>query len=200
MKTLIIVLSVFLAVNTVSFAQINNAASTNKVTQKTTYTCPMHPGEMSMKKGECSKCGMKLVKTTTLKHNPAVKGSQASTIIETKYVCKMDGTASDKPGKCPKCGMDMTKETQKTTYTCPMHPGEMSMKEGQCTKCGMKLVKTTSLKHNPAIKGSQTSTIVKEKYVCKMDGSTSDKAGKCAKCGMEMTPMDAGKKTENHQH
>ena len=200
MKKIIIVLSVFLAVNTVSFAQNNNAISKNMETQKTIYTCPMHPGERSMKEGECSKCGMKLVKTTTLKNNPAIKGSQASTIVKAKYVCKMDGSTSDKAGKCPKCGMEMTKENPKITYTCPMHPGEMSMKEGECSKCGMKLVKITKQKHNPAVKGSQASTVVETKYVCKMDGTTSDKAGKCSKCGMEMTPTDADNKAVNHQH
>ena len=189
MKTLIFVLSVFLSMNTVSFAQNVKETATNTKIKKTTYTCPMHPKEMSMKEGECGKCGMQLVKTTKLTHNTAVKGSQTSTTVEAKYVCKMGCSSSDKAGKCPKCGMEMTTETQKTTYTCPMHPGEMSMKEGECSKCGMKLVKTTTLKNNPAIKGSQASTVVQTKYVCKMDGATSDKAGKCPKCGMEMTPM-----------
>lgn len=107
MKKLIIVLSVFLAVSTVAFAQ-TTTKSTKKAIQKPAYTCSMHPNEMSMKEGECSKCGMKLVKTTELKHNPAIKGSQTSSEVTTKYVCKMDGTTSNKAGKCSKCGMEMT--------------------------------------------------------------------------------------------
>lgn len=185
MKNLIIVLSVFLTVITSVSAQTD----TKKEEQKTIFNCPMHPNEASFKKGECSKCGMKMVKTTARKHNSAVKGSQASSEIKTKYVCAMDGTTSDKPCNCPKCGMEMTKqETQKTTYSCPMHPNEMSMMEGECSKCGMKLVKT-ELKYDSAVKGSQSSTKVVAKYVCSMDGTTSDKPGKCSKCGMDMKEM-----------
>ena len=79
------------------------------------------------------------------------------------------------------------KEDQKTMYTCPMHPKVMSDKKGKCSKCGMNLVVSKEAVHNTAVKGSQTSTVVKNKYVCTMDGSTSDKPGKCPKCGMAMT-------------
>ena len=72
MKNLIIVLSVFLTVITSVSAQTD----TKKEEQKTIFNCPMHPNEASFKKGECSKCGMKMVKTTTRKHNSAVKGSK----------------------------------------------------------------------------------------------------------------------------
>jgi transcription initiation factor IIE alpha subunit len=68
----------------------------------------MHPNEMSAKEGECSKCGMKMVKTSVRKHDPSVKGSQTKTKVVMKYVCTMDGATSDKPGKCPKCGMKLT--------------------------------------------------------------------------------------------
>jgi len=76
------------------------------------YACPMHPNEMSANEGECSKCGMKLVKTV-VEYNSAVKGSQSSSKVVTKYVCSMDGTTSDKPGKCSKCGMEMTEMKDK---------------------------------------------------------------------------------------
>jgi len=62
MKKLIIVLSVFLAVSTAVSAQSTTKPSKEE-SKKTTYACPMHPNEMSMKEGECGKCGMKLVKT-----------------------------------------------------------------------------------------------------------------------------------------
>ncbi|MNY64183.1 hypothetical protein D3C86_2012550 [compost metagenome] len=78
--------------------------------QETTYTCSMHPNEMSSDPGKCAKCGMEMIKTTEKKYKHAVKGSQAGVEIETKYVCKMDSTTSDKPGKCPKCGMEMIKK------------------------------------------------------------------------------------------
>lgn len=106
MKNLIIVLSVFLTVITVASAQVD----TKQEAQKTTYTCSMHPDEVSLSEGSCSKCGMKMIKTTERKYNHAVKGSQASSEIVTKYICTMDGTSSDKPGNCPKCGMEMTKK------------------------------------------------------------------------------------------
>ncbi|MFV8465799.1 heavy metal-binding domain-containing protein [Flavobacterium sp. LB1P62] len=195
MKTLIIVLSVFLAVSTVASAQ-NVTKPSKKEAQKTTYSCPMHPDEVSLTAGGCSKCGMKMVKTTERKFNHAVKGSQATSEVVTKYVCSMDGATSNEPGKCPKCGMDMTKkEVQKTTYSCPMHPEEVSSIEGGCSKCGMKMVKTTERKYNHAIKGSQASSEVVTKYVCSMDGTTSDEPGKCPKCGMDMVQKEVHKTT-----
>lgn len=103
MKTLIIVLSVFLAVNSIASAQ-ESVKSSQKKTHKEMYSCPMHPKQMSSKETECSKCGMKLVKI--LKHDTSGKGKK--TEVVTKYVCKMDGATADKPGKCSKCGMQMT--------------------------------------------------------------------------------------------
>lgn len=135
MKTLIIVLSLFLAATSIASAQ-EAVKSSQKETQKGMYTCPMHPKEMSSKKGECSKCGMELVKT--LRHDTSGKGKK--TAVVTKYVCKMDGKTSDKPGECPKCGMKMVpQEVQNPTYSCPMHPKEMSDKSGKCPKCGMQM-------------------------------------------------------------
>jgi hypothetical protein len=141
MKTLIIVLSVFLAVSTAVSAQ-STTKSSKEEAQKTTYVCPMHPNEMSMKEVKCSKCGMELVKTTKTQLNSSVKGSQTSTVVEAKYICKMDGSTSDKPGKCSKCGMKMTKnEASKDVYACPMHPKVTGKQGDKCSKCGMELAK-----------------------------------------------------------
>lgn len=140
MKTLIIVLSVFLGVNSMASAQ-EVVKSSQKETHKEMYACPMHPKEMSSKEGECSKCGMKLVKT--LKHDTSGKGKKTEVVA--KYVCKMDGTTADKPGKCSKCGMKMIpQEAQKSGYSCPMHPKEMSDKSGKCPKCGMQMTPKAS--------------------------------------------------------
>ncbi|TRX38670.1 hypothetical protein FNW52_01080 [Flavobacterium sp. ZT3R18] len=109
MKTLIIILTALFAIGTTVSAQTKTATPQKEV-QKTMYTCPMHPKVMSDKKGECPKCGMDLVASKVSVHNPAVKGSQTSTVVKTKYVCTMDGSTSDKPGKCPKCGMKMTEK------------------------------------------------------------------------------------------
>jgi predicted Zn-ribbon and HTH transcriptional regulator len=195
MKTLIIVLSVFLAVNSLAKAQ-EVAKPPQKEVQKASYTCPMHPNEMSSDPGKCAKCGMEMIKTTEKKYIHAVKGSQAGVEIVTKYVCKMDSTISDKPGKCPKCGMDMTKtHVQETTYTCSMHPNEMSSDPGKCAKCGMEMIKTTEKKYKHAVKGSQAGVEIVTKYVCKMDSTISDKPGKCPKCGMDMTKTDVQETT-----
>jgi len=106
MKTLIIALSLFFAMGTAVSAQTTTTAPKKEV-QKTVYTCPMHPKEISDKKGKCSKCGMDLVATKATVQNTTAKGSQTTTTAKSKYVCTMDGATADKPGKCPKCGMAM---------------------------------------------------------------------------------------------
>lgn len=138
MKKVIIVLSVFLTVISVVSAQ----TATKKEGNKTTFACPMHLEVVSVEKGKCSKCGMKLVKTTKTKNNTTVQGSQASGEIVTKYVCKMDGTTSEMAGKCPKCGMKMTEQkVKKTIYSCPMHPKFTGKQGDKCPKCGMEMEK-----------------------------------------------------------
>lgn len=99
MKKLILVLAVFFAVSTVMVAQKVSVATKNEV-QKTTYACPMHPKEVSDKKGKCSKCGMDLVATK----------EKTNKVKKSQYECTMDGATADKPGKCPKCGMAMTEK------------------------------------------------------------------------------------------
>ncbi|MEP7238904.1 MAG: heavy metal-binding domain-containing protein, partial [Ferruginibacter sp.] len=51
-------------------------------------------------------------------------------------------SAQEMPGmKMPMKKKETTQQTQKVTYTCPMHPEIHSDKPGNCPKCGMKLVK-----------------------------------------------------------
>jgi hypothetical protein len=38
------------------------------------------------------------------------------------------------------------KEAGKMTYSCPMHPKEMSDKPGKCPKCGMAMTPKDSVK------------------------------------------------------
>ena len=117
MKKLIIVLSVFLAAQTVSFAQTKTETSKKEAENKTIYTCSMHSEVVSDKEGKCPKCGMKLVKKTTLKLDTSVKGSQTKVSSEKMYVCTMcKDVTSKKPGKCPNCGMDMTLKEGKTEH------------------------------------------------------------------------------------
>jgi hypothetical protein len=109
MKILIVVLVAFFAIGTSASAQ-STAANPKKEVQKTMYTCPMHPKEMSEKKGQCSKCSMDLVKSKVAVQSNAGKGNQTTPVVKNKYVCTMDGATSDKPGKCPKCSMKMTEK------------------------------------------------------------------------------------------
>jgi transcription initiation factor IIE alpha subunit len=95
MKQLLFVLAVFLITSSTVIAQTTDSKPTKEV-RKTTYSCPMHPKEVSDSKGKCSKCGMDLV---------LVKKKKAK---QSNYICTMDGATSDKAGNCPKCGMAMT--------------------------------------------------------------------------------------------
>jgi hypothetical protein len=106
MKTLIIALTTFFTLGSAVYAQTATPAAKKEV-QKIVYSCPMHPKEISDKKGKCPKCGMDLVATKETVHTAAPKASQATAPAKSKYVCTMDGATSDKPGKCPKCGMAM---------------------------------------------------------------------------------------------
>jgi uncharacterized paraquat-inducible protein A len=60
------------------------------------YTCSMHPEVVSDQPGDCSKCGMKLMKMEQSK----------------MYSCSMHPEVmSDKPGDCPKCGMKLMEKS-----------------------------------------------------------------------------------------
>jgi hypothetical protein len=151
MKTINIVLTLFLAVTTTLSAQ-EPVASSKEETQKIVYACPMHPKEMSMEKGKnCTICGMAMEETSQNKNSSGKND---------KYVCTMDGMTSNEPGKCSKCGMEMVKVIEKkrnftvkgsqsnteivTKYVCKMD-GQTSDKSGKCPKCGM-VMKETNVK------------------------------------------------------
>ncbi len=63
-----------------------------------------------------------------------------------KYYCPMHCEGEklyDKAGDCPVCGMDLVQQasiSQKTEYTCPMHPEIIRNEAGACPICGMDLV------------------------------------------------------------
>ena len=74
--------------------------SKSESSQKAKYSCPMHPNEVSSKKGVCSVCGMDLTKS---------KKEQMKMGVMKMYSCPMHPDQTfDKPGKCADCGMDMT--------------------------------------------------------------------------------------------
>ena len=108
MKKVIIVLIAI----TASFAGMAQESKTEKNTAKTTtvqkgtYSCPMHPNEVSNKPGKCSTCGMDLTKS---------KKEQMKMEVMKMYACPMHPNQTfDKPGKCADCGMDMTVVKTKT--------------------------------------------------------------------------------------
>ncbi len=63
-----------------------------------------------------------------------------------KFYCPMHCEGEklyDKAGDCPVCGMDLVQQasiSQKTEYTCPMHPEIIRDEPGACPICGMDLV------------------------------------------------------------
>ncbi len=67
-----------------------------------------------------------------------------------KYYCPMHCEGEklyDKAGDCPVCGMDLVQQariSQKTEYTCPMHPEIIRDEPGACPICGMDLVPITA--------------------------------------------------------
>lgn len=170
MKKVIILL---IAITT-SFGSFAQKAKANSEANKggtivSTYSCPMHPDEVSDKPGKCSKCGMDLALSTK---------EQMKMGVMKIYACPMHpDETSDKPGKCAKCGMDM-KEIKKVaqTYSCPMHPDVTSEKPGKCSKCGMNLALSPKEKMKME---------VMKTYTCGMHPDVvSDKPGRCPKCGM----------------
>jgi DNA-directed RNA polymerase subunit RPC12/RpoP len=69
----------------------------NMEAMKDKYTCSMHPEIVSDQPGDCSKCGMKLVKT------------EETTKM---YTCSMHPEIMmDNPGDCPKCGMKLIEKS-----------------------------------------------------------------------------------------
>ncbi|MDI1312149.1 HAD-IC family P-type ATPase, partial [Prosthecobacter sp.] len=75
----------------------DHSAADVKPSAAAKYFCPMCPGVVSDKPGDCPKCGM------ALERNPSWK-PEAKTI----YTCPMHPEVQqDHPGDCPKCGMPL---------------------------------------------------------------------------------------------
>jgi len=108
MKNLIIVLSVFLT----AITSVSGQTTSQKENPKTIYTCSMHPEVMSSKKGNCPKCGMKLIEKVS-KTNVSTKDNQIKAGKPKIYACPMHPESKGKLNdKCPKCGMKLTVEVK----------------------------------------------------------------------------------------
>ncbi|NQV24108.1 MAG: YHS domain-containing protein, partial [Rhodopirellula sp.] len=76
--------------------------STVKPSAASKYFCPMCPGVVSDKPGDCPKCGMALERNSAWKPTPG----------KTIYTCPMHPEVQqDHPGDCPKCGMALEPKT-----------------------------------------------------------------------------------------
>lgn len=114
-KIMAILVIAIVGFSTMNAQEMDHSKMKQEQTEKVAYTCPMHSNVKNEKPGECSKCGMDLVKMDSTKKVQCCAGK------------KMDS-------KKMTCG-----KTAKT-YTCSMHPEVISDKLGECPKCGMKLM------------------------------------------------------------
>ncbi len=123
------------------------------------YQCPMCPGQISDKPGDCPKCGMHMKKVSVKDAEKAMMGAMKNKGEmhmhkgkEMKHEMNLQKDMHMKKGE-----MGMHKHGMKTgknldfkkydkngdgyVYECPMKCGEPSDKPGECPKCGMKLEK-----------------------------------------------------------
>ncbi len=75
----------------------SSGSPSGNASRQSQYVCPMCPGVVSDRPGDCPKCGM------ALERNPAWKP-----IMGSIYTCPMHPEIQqEKPGTCPKCGMTL---------------------------------------------------------------------------------------------
>ena len=103
----------------------HNLGSATHAEHKQTYYCPMHPGFISDKPGDCAICGMKLVK----KEEATAIEAQAKTAQEVCILhnCKMANCQMEITGDvkdCPFCGAHLAKSKERKIlyYRNPMNP------------------------------------------------------------------------------
>jgi RND family efflux transporter MFP subunit len=95
---------------------IMNAMGISSVPGHVRYTCPMHPGVVSDRPGECPRCGMALQIDTTA-------AAAAKPTVDASGKPAADGDASDIE-----------------FWTCTMHPSVHETGPGRCPICNMDLV------------------------------------------------------------
>ena len=96
--------------------------------QKEIYYCPMHPGFTSDKPGNCSICGMNLVKKELLRE--IEKKARTTEDICVLHNCPMTNCPMKISGdvkSCPFCGAHLIKEKKILYYRNPMNPQATSL-------------------------------------------------------------------------
>lgn len=99
----------------------------------------------------------------------------------------------------------MQSNSDKTTYTCPMHPEITQETPGSCPVCGMNLI---PVKSNSSEAVNSKKLLVEDlkkpvqgfkKYTCPMHPQiVTDAPGKCPLCGMALVPMTKSKADQGH--
>jgi predicted RNA-binding Zn-ribbon protein involved in translation (DUF1610 family) len=125
MKTLILILSLFLGVNTISYSQNETQDPKKDKTVKTLYTCPHHPEIVSDIPGECGICKMKLQEKKFGNYKE-------------KYQCPKCKRTSKMHKKCSKCNIDMSLK-ENNMYECPKCK-RTSHRSKKCSKCQMNMI------------------------------------------------------------
>ncbi|MCU7932434.1 MAG: efflux RND transporter periplasmic adaptor subunit [Candidatus Thiodiazotropha sp. (ex Codakia rugifera)] len=158
-----------------------------------TYSCPMHPNEMSHLPGRCAQCGMNLTKQhqhAAGKQNdtpdPAREPSeheQAS--LSTLYACPMHPKeTSRQPGSCPLCGMFLVKNDQ------PSHDSSGHTEHQQNSSIDHQTTLHSATEHNMANSDHEQASL-STLYACPMHPKeTSRQPGSCPLCGMFLVKND----------
>jgi hypothetical protein len=81
------------------------------------WTCPMHPDVLEVKKGACGICGMDLVPVR----------------LVLVYTCPIHAVIEQsKPGKCRICSRDLVQKTAALTFTCAGNRDVSEIEPGRC--------------------------------------------------------------------
>ncbi len=112
------------------------------------YQCPMCPGQISDKPGDCLKCGITMKKVSVQDAEKAMRDAMKKNgemhMHKDQTHMKKGDMEMHKHGMKAGKNLDLNKYDKNGdgyVYECPMQCGEPSDKHGECHKCGMMLEK-----------------------------------------------------------